>query len=118
MAVLALNRREPVLKRHEEGDHAEQERQREEREAVRGAEGEGHVEGAGGEDRQLPRRVEPRREGVPQLELEEQLVTGRDDRAEEGRRPQGRQGDGCKALATASAGAHASGIEGVSPSLA
>src|SRR5579884_523122 len=42
---------------------AEQERERREREAVREAQGEGHVEGAGGEDRQLPGRLEPRRQG-------------------------------------------------------
>ncbi|HYZ75992.1 MAG TPA: hypothetical protein VE596_01340 [Gaiellaceae bacterium] len=44
--------------------HAEQTSQRQEREAVRRPEEEGHVEGARGEDRQLAGRLEPRREEV------------------------------------------------------
>src|SRR3954470_23230939 len=51
------------------GRHAEQEREREEREAVRGVEGQGHVEGARGEDRELAGRVEPWREELGVLEL-------------------------------------------------
>src|ERR671931_2126524 len=73
--------------------HARKASERQEREAVREAEGEGDVEGAGGEDRQLAGRLEPRWEEVPFVELAEQLLPGRDDRPEEGGRPQGRQGD-------------------------
>ena len=36
-----------------------------------------------------PRRFEPGRQGVRLLEREVELEAGRDDRAEEGRRPQG-----------------------------
>src|SRR3954452_4382841 len=89
----------PLLGTDEGRAHARQERARQEREAVRGAEGQGHVQGAGRKDRQLARRVEPRWEGVAQLELEVQLLAGRDDRPEEGGRPQGRQGGRRKALA-------------------
>jgi hypothetical protein len=71
--------------------HAQQESERQEREAVRGSEGQGDVEGAGGEDRQLARRFEPRWEEVPFLGLE--LEAGRHHRSEEDRRPQGRPCD-------------------------
>src|SRR3954447_4027426 len=70
--------------------HAEQERQRQEREAVRGSEGQGHVEGARGEDREFPERLETRWSEIGLRR--EQLARGH-DRAEEGRGAQGRQGD-------------------------
>src|SRR5581483_10340419 len=75
-----------------------QERQREEREAVREAEGEGDVEVPRGEDRQLAGLVVPGRQGVvlELLELPLELEAGRDDRAEEGCRPQGRQSHGAQ----------------------
>src|SRR3954452_8662346 len=73
--------------------HAQQEQQRQEREAVRGAEGQGHVEGARSEDLELRRLVQPRRQEVRLLQLlTQQLVAGRHDCAEESSRPQGRQG--------------------------
>src|SRR3954468_9785669 len=71
------------------GRDAEQEREREEREAVRGIEGRGDVEGAGGSHCELARRVEPGRE---ELGFGLVVVPGRDDGPEEGGRPQGRQG--------------------------
>jgi hypothetical protein len=49
--------------------------------------GEGHVEGARGEDRELAGRVEPRRQEV---RLRRLFEAGRYDRAEEGSGPQGR----------------------------
>src|SRR5687767_11933377 len=72
--------------------YAQQTRERQEREAVRGAQGQGYVEGASGEDRELPRRLEPGRQEVPLGELQEHLLARRDDGSEESRRPQGRQG--------------------------
>src|SRR5579862_8689877 len=73
------------------GSHAWQASERQEREAVREAEGQGDVEGARGEDRELAGRLESRRQEVGLLVvLPEQLEPGRDDRAEESRRPQGR----------------------------
>src|SRR4029453_17230798 len=77
---------------------AEQACERQEREAVRGPEGQGDVEGAGREDRELAGRVEPRRQEVG---LRWQLLPGRDDRAEEGRGPQGWQGRGAEVVASA-----------------
>src|SRR2546425_7716674 len=57
------------------------------------------VERTCGEDRQLPGRVESRWQEVRFVELvEEQLEPGRDDRAEESRRSQGRQGNGEEVL--------------------
>src|SRR5262249_28782112 len=85
----AWNKRMPV---HERRGHARQACKREEREAVRGAQGQGDVEGGGGGDRELARGPEPRRQEVPLL-VEEQLVPGRDARSEGRRRSQGRQGD-------------------------
>src|SRR5687768_7526033 len=82
--------------------HAEQERERQEREAVRRAEEEGHVEGAGGEDRELAWRVQPRRQGVGLGQLQLELEAGRYERAEEGRRSQGRQGRREEELTSAS----------------
>jgi DNA end-binding protein Ku len=73
------------------GLRAEQAREREEREAVRSPEGQGHVQGAGRPHRQLAGLVEPRRQEV---RLGRQLVPGRHHGPEEGRRPQGRKGDG------------------------
>src|SRR3954447_8080323 len=43
----------------EKPSYAEQEREREEREAVRGPQGQGHVQGARRKDCQLPRRLQP-----------------------------------------------------------
>src|SRR5919197_2426605 len=77
--------------------HAWQARQREEREAIRGTQGQGHVQGARGTDRELTGSVEPRR----QEHLAQQLLTGRNDRAEEGRGPQGRPRSGSQELAAA-----------------
>ena len=68
-------------------------RERQEREAVRGAEGQGHVEGARGEDRELARRVEPRRQELRLGLVAEQLEAGRHDRPEEGGGTQGRSRD-------------------------
>src|SRR5207253_483604 len=87
------------------GVDAEQERERQERGAVREAQGKGHVEGAGGEDRELARCLESRRQEVRLLELVPLvLVAGRHDRAEEGGRPQGRQSDGAQELVKAAPG--------------
>src|SRR5438445_276575 len=69
--------------------HARQATERQEREAVREAQGEGDVEGARGEDRELAGRVEPRRQEIAFELVTVELVAGRHDRAEEGRRPQG-----------------------------
>src|SRR5581483_11509787 len=105
-----------IVTSSEGGVGAEQERQRQEREAVRGAEGQGHVEGARRAHRQLARRVEPRRQGVALVELAQQLVAGWDNRAEEGRRPQGREGHRAQVvsqhdtLATRKPRAHARGL--------
>src|SRR6266545_5732085 len=77
--------------------HACQESRRQEREAVRRPQEEGDVEAAGGEDRELARILEQRREEVRvRIALEELGVAGWDDTAEEGRRAQGRQG--CRAI--------------------
>jgi hypothetical protein len=57
-----------------------------------GAQGQGNVEGAGRQDRQLGGCLEPRRKDVRLLELPIQFETGRDYGPEEGSRPQGRQG--------------------------
>jgi CBS domain-containing protein len=85
--------------------NAVEERECQEREAVREAQGERHVEGARGEDRELSRRLEPRRQEVGLVELlAQQLEAGRHDRAEEGCRPQGRQGDGAEVVASDSEG--------------
>src|SRR5438132_12754777 len=74
-------------------------RERQEREAVRSVEGQGNVEGARGEDRELAGRVEPRWEEVRLVELvAQQLEPGRNDRAEEGGRTQGRPGNGEEVL--------------------
>ena len=53
---------------------------------------EGDIEGASGADRELPRRLQPRRQEVGLEQLELQLAAGRHDGAEEGGRPQGPQG--------------------------
>src|SRR6266566_4844346 len=58
--------------------------QREERKAVRGAKGEGDVEGARGEDRELARRLESRREEVALGLIPLVVHPGRDDGPEEG----------------------------------
>src|SRR5581483_347524 len=80
---------------------ARQASERQEREAVRGAEGQGDVEGARGEDRELARRLEPRRQELAlRLVAWRHVEAGRHDRAEEGRRPQGRQGDRAQELLT------------------
>src|SRR6188474_1627404 len=67
---------------------------REKREAIRGPEGQGHVQGACRQDRELSGRVEPGREEV---RLGRKSIPRRDDRAEEGRRAEGRQGDRAQA---------------------
>src|SRR5438270_13416206 len=67
--------------------------QRQEREAVRRPEEEGHVQAAGREDRQLPRRVQPRWQAVRfRRELPQQLQARRDVPAEEGSGAQRREG--------------------------
>jgi coenzyme F420-dependent glucose-6-phosphate dehydrogenase len=72
--------------------NARQESQREEREAVRRAEEEGHVEGARGQDRELARIIEPWRQAIRfGLELPFQFASGRDHRPEEGSRTEGRE---------------------------
>src|SRR5690242_3788028 len=63
--------------------------QREEREAVRGLEGQGNVQGARGTDRQQPRGLEAR---WPEKRLRRRLAPGWDDRSEEESRTQGWQG--------------------------
>ena len=65
--------------------------QREERKAVRGAKGEGDVEGARGEDRELARRLESRREEVALGLIPLVVQPGRDDGPEEGGGTQRRQ---------------------------
>src|SRR5439155_25872631 len=77
---------------------AQLELERQEREAVREAQGEGDVEGARGEDRQFAGRVEPRRQEVRLLVHTLVVLAGRDDGPEEGRRPQGRQSDRAQEL--------------------
>src|SRR5439155_26753918 len=62
---------------------------RQEQEAVRGAEGQGDVQGAGSKDRKLPRRLIARRKAV---RFGRERPSGRHDRTEEGSGPQGRQG--------------------------
>jgi hypothetical protein len=79
-------------------DHAEQETQREEREAVREAEGKGDVEGARCANLELAGLVEPGWKEVTFGLVTIQLEPGRHDSAEEGRRPQGRQGHGAEEL--------------------
>jgi hypothetical protein len=68
--------------------------EREKREAIRGPDGHGHVQGACRQDRELSGRVEPGREEVG---LGQKSIPRRDDRAEEGRRAKGRQGDRAQA---------------------
>src|ERR1043166_8463654 len=75
------------------GRDAEQELERQEREAVRSVEGQGHVEGAGSSDRELAGFIQPRRQELRLRLIEVLVLARRDDRAEEGRRPQGRQGN-------------------------
>src|SRR5213078_1960434 len=77
---------------------AQQACERQEREAVREAEGKGDVEGAGGEDLQLAGLVESRRQEVRLQLLALELEARRHDRPEEGRGPEGRQGVGPKVL--------------------
>src|SRR2546421_542268 len=77
--------------------------ERQEREAVREAQGKRDVEGACRADLELARRVEPRREEVRLGLVPEQFEPGRDDSPEEGRRPQGRQGKRPEELAVDSA---------------
>src|SRR5581483_672750 len=90
-------RRERPRPRRGNGGEADagQEGERQEREAVRGPQGQGHVEGARGEDRELAGLVEQRRE----IDLTLVVVAGRNDGAEEGGRPQGRARDRAQALA-------------------
>ena len=73
--------------------HARQERQRQEREAVREAQGQGNVEVARGEDRELARRIEPRRQELRVGLVAQQLVAGRHHRSEKGGGTQGRSRD-------------------------
>src|SRR5207248_9476915 len=73
-----------------EDPNARQATKRQEREAVREAQGQGDVEAACGEDRQLARRLEPRRQVIRLQHAPWQLQPGRNDRSEEGRRAQGR----------------------------
>src|SRR5206468_2251223 len=65
------------------------------REAVRSPQGQGHVQGAGGEDRQLPGCLEARRAFLGQGR---QQQAGWYDGPAQGCRPQGRQGRGGQAL--------------------
>src|SRR2546430_10523664 len=71
--------------------HAFQACERQEREAVRSAEEEGHVEGACGPDRKLTRRLEARRQEVGHGR---QRQAGWYHRAAQGGRTQGREGRG------------------------
>src|SRR3954451_187792 len=68
------------------GSNAWQISTREEREAVRGPQGQGHVEGARGEDREQPGRVQEGRRALALGQLAVVVVAGRHDRAEEGGR--------------------------------
>src|SRR4051794_26910531 len=77
-------------RRRKELCHARQIGTRQEPQAVRGAQGQGHVEGAGGQDRQLTGRLQARRREVAQRIWQEQ--PGRYPCPTQGRRPQGRQG--------------------------
>src|SRR5256714_14138765 len=75
------------------GEDAEQAAKREEREAVRGAQEEGHVQEQGRPHRELARLVQSRWEDVRlRLTLEEHRVPGWHDAAEEVGRPQRRKG--------------------------
>jgi len=67
--------------------------EREEREAIRSVEGQGDVEGAGSEDRQLAGRVAQRRKTLTLRVKPQRSPSGRNDSAEESRRPQRRQSD-------------------------
>src|SRR5207237_2129903 len=76
--------------------------QRQEREAVREAEGKGNVQGTCGTDLQLAGLLEPRRQEVwIELVLALELEARRHDRPEEGRRPQRRQGRSAEVVAWA-----------------
>src|SRR3954470_6082294 len=79
----------------ERSAHAFEECKRQEREAVRGPEEEGHVQAASGEDRQLARSIEPGRQEVrlQQWQLPKQLQAGWHQPAEEGSGSQGRESD-------------------------
>src|SRR5207245_9006348 len=70
--------------------YARQATKRQQREAVREAQGQGNVEGAFGDDRQPARRLEPRRPVIRLRHAPWQLQPGWNDCPEEGRRPQGR----------------------------
>src|SRR5215211_4379747 len=63
--------------------------ERQERTAVRGSQGQRHVQGTGRANRQLTRSLEP---GWQEVRFRRQLQAGWDDRAEEGGRAQRRQG--------------------------
>jgi hypothetical protein len=64
----------------------------------------GMVVGARGVDRELLRRLEPRRQELPLGKLQEHLLAGRNDGSEESRRPQGREGRRSKELRGSSLG--------------
>src|SRR4029078_13505291 len=68
---------------------------------VRGAEGKGHVEGARGEDRELPESVESRWEEVG---VRRRQRPGRHDGAAQGRGTQGRARDREEAIGATQAG--------------
>src|SRR4051794_33484468 len=80
--------------------HGERSRsQRQERQAVRRAQEEGHEQGSRCGDRELRGVVLARRQEVRQRRREQELVeAGRDVAAEEGGRPQGRQGRSLEVL--------------------
>src|SRR5437763_2853931 len=86
----------------ERRSEAERARRRQEREAVREAEGKGDVQGTCGTDLQLAGLLEPRRQEVwIELVLALELEARRHDRPEEGRRPQRRQGRSAEVVAWA-----------------
>src|SRR4029450_2670742 len=97
-------------------DDARQATERQERATVRSSQGQGDVQEASGADRQLAGGFEPRWQEV---RFGRQLQAGRDDRAEEGGRAQGRQGLGAEEVVVASSvvlavcilGAHQRGAE-------
>jgi uracil-DNA glycosylase len=88
----------PPIPRPEEVCGARQEGAREEREAVRGTEGEGHVQGKGGSDREFARRLKSRRQEISLVFVAFEFLARRNDSSEESGRPQGRQGDSAEEL--------------------
>jgi len=85
----------PAVRSRRGGSHADQAGERQEREAVRGAQGQGDVEGASGEDRELAGRIEEGRQelGILTVAPVERVGLGWEPLAEGRGRQKGWQGD-------------------------